>query len=184
MSSTEKRLAFRWIASNALGWPLVIGGGLDFRWECILGGAVIGVAQWLALHRRLYFAPAWIAGTWFAWTVGLWAGAVHGLLIPDPYWAGISGGTLAGLAQSCVLGRQVSRPVLWVPATIVSSTLGWVAGTILGLWVYDLCAAESVAYLTGSAVGGAVIGGVSAPILLLMLRHPKAAGDRKEKIYA
>jgi hypothetical protein len=177
MSSTEKTLAFGWIASNTLGWVIAIetmgrlGGGLGAWIAC---GAIVGVAQWLALHRRLHLAPAWIAGTCFAWAVGNWAGYAHGFFVPDPYWAGVAGGTLAGLAQASVLWRQVSRPALWVPAAIVSSTLGWIAGTYIGICVYDSHAGERTAYLAGGAVGGAVIGAVSAPILLAMLRHPKA----------
>ena len=179
MSSTERGLALQWIASNALGWALAMGTVLIGRWEWILGGAAIGAGQWLALRRRLHFTPAWFAGTWFAWTVGIWAGYSHGFFIPDPYWAGITGGTLAGLAQSCVLRRQVPRPALWVLTTIVGSTLGWIAGTIVGTWAYDLHAAEGTAYFVGAASGGGVIGGVSAPMLLWMLRRPK---QRRETV--
>jgi len=92
--------------------------------------------------------------------------------IPDPYLAGITGGTLAGLAQSCVLWRQVSRPALWVPSTIVASTLGWVAGEFVCVWVYEWAGYHGTNFVAGAA-GGAVIGAVSALPLLMMLRHPK-----------
>jgi hypothetical protein len=179
MSSKEKRLVLRWIAWNALAWSAAIGATFSFQgpWVWIVSGAMVGTAQWLAFDGRLHQAATWIAGTCFAWTMGIWAGNLHGFLVLDPYWAGIAGGTLAGLAQACVLWRQVSWPALWIPMTIVSWTLGWVAGTYAGLWIFDSCSLL-VACFAGGAVGGAIIGAASAPLLLAMLRHPKPRQGR------
>ena len=75
MSSEEKGTAFRWIAANTLGWAIAIETmfwleyrlGLDVIWGWVACGAIIGAAQWVALHRRRPLAPAWwIAGTCFA----------------------------------------------------------------------------------------------------------------------
>ncbi|MGA3039984.1 MAG: hypothetical protein ABSF54_04240 [Bryobacteraceae bacterium] len=172
MSQTEKRLLLRWIAWNALAWSV----GIEIvvqsesSWVWIACGTIVGTAQWLALRGCLHPAPAWIAGTCLAWVAGIWAGYAHAFLVLDPYWAGIVGGTLAGLAQTWVLWRRVSWPALWVPSTIVSSTLGWVAGTYVGLWVFDT-RWDAAAYLTGGAAGGAVIGVLSAPLLLAIIRR-------------
>ena len=182
MSPTEKRLLFRWIAWNTLAWSLgieITGRLEDFLhlqsqgpWVWIACGAIVGTAQWLALRECLHVPPAWIAGTCLAWAVGIWAGYVHGFLIMDPYWTGIGGGTLAGLVQSWILWRRVSLPALWVPSSIVSSTLGWLAGTYAGLWVFDT-RWDVAAYLAAGAAGGAVIGAASAPLLLVMIRQRK-----------
>ncbi|MBZ5624836.1 MAG: hypothetical protein LAQ69_39970 [Acidobacteriia bacterium] len=176
MSSTARTLALNWIAANTLGWAIAIAipttPPFQNIWGWIACGAIVGTAQWLPLHGRLHFSPTWIAGTCLAWVLGLWAGVAHGFLAPDPYWAGAVGGSLAGVVQSWILWRRVSRPALWVPASIVSSTFGWVAGAWVGFSVYHSLT-ETTAYLAAGAAGGAVIGMISAPVLLSMLRHPK-----------
>ena len=132
MSLFKKRLTLWWIAAHTIGWA--VGGERIFsRWRWIGCGVIVAALQWFTLYHRFHLVPAQTAGTCLAWTVGIWAGAVHGFLVPDPYCAGVSGGTLAGLVQSGILWRQVSRPALWLPATIVSSILGWVAGTLCRL---------------------------------------------------
>jgi hypothetical protein len=175
MSSTEKRLLYRWIAWNTLAWSAGIETIAQVQspwWMWIACGAIVGTAQWLALHRYLQLPPVWIAGTGLAWVAGIWAGYAHSFFIMDPYWVGLIGGSLAGFVQCWVLWRRVAWPALWVPSTIVSSTLGWVAGTYAGLWVFD-SRWEFAAYLIGGAVGGAVIGATSAPLLWAIVRHSK-----------
>jgi hypothetical protein len=171
----EKRLVFQWIAWNVLGWSAAVGATspLQGPWAWIACGAVIGIAQWLALRGRLHLSPAWIPATSAAWAVGIWAGEAHGFLILDPFWAGAVGGTFAGLAQSCFLWRRYAWSALWTPSTLAASTLGWVAGTYAGLWFVDRFSALTASF-AGGAVGGAVIGAASAPLLLAMFRHPKA----------
>jgi len=101
-------LVFRWIAWNVLAWSAGIGTAalLQGLWGWIACGAIVGTAQWLALRGRLHLSPTWIAGTCAAWTVGIWAGDVHGFLILDPFWTGAVGGTLAGLVQAGILWRR------------------------------------------------------------------------------
>ena len=170
----EKRFVFQWIAWNMAGWSAGIGSAalLDGPWGWIASGAIVGLAQWLALRRRMQLSPAWIAGTCLAWTAGIWAGEAHAFFLLDPFWAGAVGGTLAGCAQYAILRRRFSRSALWIPSTIAASTLGWVAGTYAGLWAVNSFSVLA-AYFSGGAVGGAVMGGASAPLLLAMLRHPK-----------
>ena len=178
MSSTEKRLVFRWIASNTLAWSIGIEitgrleSFLQIPWVWIACGAIVATAQWLALRQGLHLPAVWIAGTCAAWVVGIWAGYVHGFLIIDPYWTGLVGGTIAGVAQSWILWRRVAWPGLWVPSTIVSSTLGWLAGTYTGLWVFET-RFDVVTFLAAGAAGGAVIGVTSAPLLSVMIRQSK-----------
>ena len=170
----EKKLVLQWIAWNMAGWSAGIGSAalLDGPWGWIASGAIVGLAQWLALRRRMQLSPAWIAGTCLAWTAGIWAGEAHAFFLLDPFWAGAVGGTLAGCTQYAILRRRFSRSALWIPSTIAASTLGWVAGTYAGLWAVNSFSVLA-AYFSGGAVGGAVMGGASAPLLLAMFRHPK-----------
>lgn len=173
MSSTAMRLTFRWIAANTLAWAaaVVVLLVFDRLWGCIAGGAIVGAAQWFALRRHLRLPLGWIAGTCFAWSVGIWVGETHGFIAPDPLWAGAVGGTLAGSVQTWALWRRVQRPALWFPASVVSSTLGWLAASAVSSWDW------AGGLLTGIAVLGAVMGLASAPVLLWMRRHPKQAPD-------
>ena len=181
LTSAERSLAFRWIAANMLAWTVAIGiyKFLPFRslpaW--IACGAIVGTAQWLVLPRRLRLMPLWIAGTWIAWAVGSWVGNAFGFLGPNEYAAGLAGGTLAGVAQSGVLWRQVSRPALWIPWTIFSSTLGLVTASHVGYSVIASRETAAYAYYAAGAAGGAVIGAASALPLVAMLRHPKPRHD-------
>jgi hypothetical protein len=172
----KKRLAFWWIVANTLAWTIGIWLVFPGLWAWIVCGAIVGTAQWLALHRSLRLSPWWIAGTCFAWTVGIWAGHPYVdwfVNLDHPLWAGIAGGALAGLAQSCFLWRRASRPALWAPSTIVASTVGWLAPGYLSSWFHFSISSMSVALYVGGAIIGAVIGAASAPQLLTMLRHPE-----------
>jgi hypothetical protein len=170
-----RRIAIGWITANTLAWAGAMAAGLPLRgpWGWLACGVVVGTAQWLALRGRVGPAAAWIAATGVAWALGLWAGEGRDWFLRlHPYWAGAVGGTLAGAAQAWILRRRVARAVLWLPATIVSSTLGWVLGTMAGLWVYE-SRPESQAYFAGGAAGGAVIGAASAPVLVWLMRQTR-----------
>ena len=169
----KKRLAFWWIAANMLAWTVGIVFVLPGFWAWIVCGALVGTAQWLVLRRRLRLSPAWIAATCLAWTVGIWAGHMHSddfFKLPNFYWIFLTGGALAGLAQSCLLWNRGSRPGLWTPSMAAGSILGFV----LCRWVLLLFGEiNSPAVLTAGAIIGAVSGAVSTAQLLAMLRHPK-----------
>ncbi len=178
MPSTQATLAAGWIAANALAWAIAVGTELPFRglWGWIACGAIVGTAQWLPLRGRLRSAPAWIAGTCCAWILGNWAGETHGFVLGppvDPLWAGSVGGALAGVVQSWYFWRRCSWPGVWAPCVAISSILGWSVGTWVGFAVVDQRYSIAVAYWAGGASCGLVIGLVSAPVLLLMFRHPE-----------
>lgn len=175
MPSTQATLAVGWITANALAWAIAVGTKLPFRglWGWIACGAIVGTAQWLPLRGRLRSAPAWIAGTCFAWILGNWAGETHDFFPPlNPWWAGSVGGALAGVVQSWNFWRRCSWPGVWAAYVPISSILGWLFGMWVGIGVAQRCS-DTVAHWAAGASGGLVIGLVSAPVLLLMLRHPE-----------
>jgi hypothetical protein len=179
MQLAPSKLALRWILANTVAWG--IGGGLaglllNTQPAWVICGALVGVAQWVAL-RRLPLSPSWIVTTGLAWILGQWAGQVHGglLSLPDAFWAGGIGGALAGIVQTWSLRRRSQAIALWAPLTIIGSVLGW----YLGLWTvsktYGLV--QDWAYVAGGVAAGLVMGAVSAPALFRIVRGPLTEAD-------
>ena len=159
------RLWLRWVLASVVGWGVggvVLGPvfsvvepafGLLVSGAAVgaIGGAALGVLQWLVLRRQLARAGWWIAASTVGWAVG---GAAFGLV----------GGALAGFLQWLVLRRRLARAGWW----IVASTVGWVIGPVIVLFggvIGELDAALIVLLVTvlwgsGGLVGGAITGGV------------------------
>jgi hypothetical protein len=148
----------------------------------MLAGTIVGTAQWGALRYGLGLSPAWIPVTAAAWAIGIWApigqswrgpvGSVTVDSLIDSFiralvMHGVSIGIAAGIAQSCLLRGRVRWPFAWFPATLIASSLGWKAGVSAAMNL------GFVPFWTGGAVLGVVSTGVSAPVLLWMLHHPK-----------
>ncbi len=172
-------LAVWWIVANAVGWAGTMG-----VFEALpnplkpAACVIIGTAQWLALRSQLRMSPWWIMWTSLAWFGGLWAGVIFSFFgVPDALWAGGIGGALAGILQCWILGRRVSRPMLWLPVSVVASVAGWWAGYYVGMSFSRLT--DSWLYVLAGAAGGVVIGTLSAPGLVWMARHPKAPSEGK-----
>jgi len=138
----------RWFLGTLIGWfvgvLLAIGlsyavVGLFFAEETnlIVGlvlGAVVGLAQLVAVRGVLPLTSRWV-----------W-GAAAGLGIPF----------VVGLLQAPALRRHTSRAHWWIPASLVSWGVAWLA---------------SVAWAeAGIVLGGAVLGAVSGSLLIWMLR--------------
>jgi hypothetical protein len=103
-------------------------------------------------------------------------GERFGFFTPHPLWAGGVGGGVAGCLQYLILRGRSSRPVLWIPASLVGAVLAWVAGTMAGQTVYNNVQGAYdglLGYIAGGAVGGLVFGVLTAQVLLSMLRRPK-----------
>jgi hypothetical protein len=131
--------------SAALGEPIqddmVAGRPLGLISFLAVAGAVIGVAQWLVLRRRLVAAGWWVPTTIAGAValpllaalqvpdlprvgppgIGRWSSVADGIgFITDGAIRGAIIGTLVGLAQRPVL-RRLPRAGWWVPA----STAAW-----------------------------------------------------------
>ncbi len=179
ITAMATRSALWWIAANTLAWTIAVGsltiqdygGAISGACTLIGGGVLIGTGQWLALRRPLCLSPIWIAGTGFAWTAGIWAGLAT--IFVTEHWGGVTGGTLAGFVQAWILRQRVARSWLWAPVTVAGSTLGWLIGTHVGVRLF-MSTYDLAKYFAARAAAGFVIGAVSAPLLWVMLRHPKA----------
>ena len=168
-------LVIWWIGANTVGWAATMGAfeALPRGFEPMVC-VIIATAQWLALRHQGRVSPWWMAGTSLGWFAGLWASAHFSFFdIPDLLWAGGVGGALAGGLQCWTLWRRTSWPMVWAPVSIVASMAGWWVGESVALSISSL--ADSWLYIVGGAIGGIVIGSLSAPGLLWLLRHPKAA---------
>jgi hypothetical protein len=176
-------IALQWVAANGFGWACAIAAAAAMNFRIAshpLVGALVGAAQWWVIRKRLRRAGWWIAAAIVGWFAGLQLGVPRGFFAPDPYWSGIAGGTVAGLLQSAVLRGQVRRPAVWVAASLVSSLAAWVAGTVVGLSLYDLLPGD-LEYTSGALAGGLVGGVVSVPVITRMFGRSGKAAEPVEK---
>jgi hypothetical protein len=114
--------------------------------EGIIGGALIGFAQWLVLRRHLSSAWWWIIVSFLGWGVmGLSSFGVIGWfaprtmrLFPRLVYGVIDGATLGlilGMAQWWVLRQYVSKAWGWIFTNSlnwsISLAVGWIVGGLL-----------------------------------------------------
>ncbi|MDE2994821.1 MAG: hypothetical protein OXU67_13170 [Chloroflexota bacterium] len=129
-----------------------------------IGGAALGVLQWLVLRGRLVRAGWWIVASTVGWAVG---GAAFGLV----------GGAVTGVLQWLVLRRRLARAGWWIAA----STVGWAIGPVIVLFggvIGELDAALIVllvAVLWG--IGGLVGGAITGVVLVWLLRQRLVDAD-------
>jgi hypothetical protein len=93
----------------------------------LLAGAVIGVAQWLALRSR-GIGPRWIGYTAVAMAAGAALAAAvtgAGTDVPDVMLAGLVTGAAVGAAQSTLLPRGPRVAAAWTAVTSAGWSLGW-----------------------------------------------------------
>ncbi|MEQ9625521.1 hypothetical protein [Coleofasciculus chthonoplastes] len=114
--------------------------------EGIIGGTIIGLAQWLVLRRHLSLAWWWIIASLLGWGVmGLSSFGVIGWfaprtmrLFPRLVYGVIDGATLGlilGMAQWWVLRQYVSKAWGWIFTNSlnwsISLAVGWIVGGLL-----------------------------------------------------
>ena len=172
------RLWLWWVLASVVGWGvggvvlgpvfgvvepafgLLVGGAAVGA----IGGAVLGVLQWLVLRRQLARAGWWIVASTVGWAVG---GAAFGLV----------GGAVAGFLQWLVLRRRLARAGWWIAA----STVGWAIGPVIVLFggvIGELDATLIVllvAVLWG--IGGLVGGVITGAVLVWLLRQRVVDSD-------
>lgn len=111
--------------------------------NALLGGGIVGVAQWRMLHSYLRDSRWWIVVSVLSWgALGLFpVGAVGWIApaTPNPWLRGIFGllygayaGLILGIGQWAVLRPQVVRAWRWIPLSAGiwagAIALGWVVG--------------------------------------------------------
>ncbi len=138
MTHTPHR--FWWLAWAAafLGYPpggalaTAVIGRLDTPIEGILGGALagalIGIAQYLALGRLLPIRLTWIAATSIGLAVGVGVGVLlfgSDTSLNTPLLRAPFAGLALGIAQWLVLRQHTRRAWLWVLAQTLLHPLAW-----------------------------------------------------------
>jgi hypothetical protein len=91
-----------WIAATTLGWLLGIAFTLVFipaELRFLSGfaaGSLLGIAQWLVLHKQVYWSGWWIAISVVGWTTGI-------IYLPGLLLTGAMAGLLTGIALELLL---------------------------------------------------------------------------------
>ena len=140
-------------------------GGVTTPVEGVLGGvatgAVIGLAQWLVLRRRLALTPWWIAATAAGMGVGLALGIAllgadtAGITLP---LRGLVTGAGIGIAQFTLLRGSTARALVWPLVVACGWAIGWLVTRAAGVdlapqWsVFGAAGALTFQLLTGLAL--------------------------------
>jgi hypothetical protein len=154
-----------------IGFPLgglaatALVGGVTTPADGILGGlatgAVIGLAQWLALRRRLALTPWWIAATAAGMGAGLGLGIAllgtdtTGITLP---LRGLVTGAGIGIAQFALLRGSTARAFVWPLVVACGWAIGWLVTRAVGVdltanWsVFGAAGALTFQLLTGLAL--------------------------------
>ena len=154
-----------------IGFPLgglaatALVGGVTTPLDGAIGGAatgaVLGLAQWLVLRRRLALTPWWIAAT----ATGMGAGLALGIALLGTDTAGIAlplrslvTGTGIGIAQFALLRGTTARALVWPLVVAGGWALGWLVTRATGIdlaqhWsVFGASGALTFQLLTGLAL--------------------------------
>ena len=137
-----------------------------------IGGAALGLVQWLVLKSRLpSLSIWWIAATSMGMAVGLATGTIllgSEIAGNELLWRGAVTGLCIGIAQWIILRQVLPLPqsIIWIGAVSLGWALGWfvtrAAGIDLSLkwYVFGMSGALTFQLLTGLA-------------LYFLLRSPK-----------
>ena len=112
-----------------------------------MGGAVVGLAQWLVLRNRIFQSRWWVVVSIVAWLlIGASSLGALGWLAPGTeeiwlrlFYGVINGaivGGILGLAQWFVLRKQIYCQKWWIIVSIVAWTFGLPLGWLVGVLVY------------------------------------------------
>lgn len=139
-------------------------------------GGVMGVVQWLFLRRYLKEAAFWIPASFIGWFTGSLVGAFvfgAGIAFQVVAWLGF------GLAQALFLVavvrlRSLPLVALWVIVSTLGGALAAAAVSSSTEALYGLLGKPlgevSITGLQWSVCAGLVYGGLTAPVLILLIR--------------
>jgi hypothetical protein len=175
---------------NSLGMQ---GAVAIFHLVGLLQGVVLGVAQWLVLHRYVKHIQAWVVVTaiaaMIAWFIGLQISALIGFstffdttltaamkaqnLLKGVFLLGAWVGGVLGCAQWFVLRSHIHQGILWIGANALAWALGLVVAFLMLGMIHpsDYFSLETA--LAGTATGltmGAVVGAITGVTLIWLLR--------------
>jgi hypothetical protein len=158
-------LAMAWLADRYAGdalWDLlgsyVIGAIANAVLWALFGaaaGAVVGIAQWLVLRKRVRPSGWWVAACAAGWAIG--ALALSTALYVDEALAlavgMVSTGAAAGAAQWIVLRKRFRRAGWWVLAGAVA----WIVAVAVAWAAWRSVAGFAMGYITGATITGFVL---------------------------
>jgi hypothetical protein len=135
-----------------------------------IAGAILGVAQWLALRGRLPRLEWWIPATAVGQAVGLAAGAAlvgYRTGLQDLAIQGAITGLGVGILQALVLRPHVATWFWWAIAMPPLWALGWIVTTLGGISVDQ--------HFTNFGAYGAITFAVLSGLLLVQLLQSDGA---------
>jgi hypothetical protein len=116
-------LAYLFFPADNIQFALVLG---------LIGGLILGVAQWLLLRQIFLDVGWWILATGIAWAIGDPLGTIivtiGKQMMPSLLAACIGSaviGTILGFSQWLILRKKfISTSTIWIAATILSLLIG------------------------------------------------------------
>jgi hypothetical protein len=155
-------------------------------YQTLIGGIVIGIAQWLILRQKIDHAWVWIIATGIAWlligsslgTMGWIVPRTNLMLLRSLYGMidGIKAGTILGIIQWIVLRRNVFHAWRWIvgnsAAWGIGLAMGWGMGAILQVRT-GLFLGEVAGLIWGWVVIATITGGIL--VTLLPIQNPAFA---------
>lgn len=155
-----------------------------------LGGAALGLTQWLVLRRYIKHVGWWIVataiGAVIAWLIGLQVGVMliliffnnalfvktSAALLSAIFLLGTWAGTVLGFCQWLVLRTHVRNGALWIAASALAWGLAllvaWIGAALVKPGKFELETAL-VGVATGAATG-VVIGAITGVALVWLLK--------------
>jgi hypothetical protein len=159
-----------------------VGDGIAHAGGLFIGGALLGMVQWLVLRQAGVDRAVWVAlGNGVGLATGFFLGWVLGGGFPFDFLGGyLLLGLVGGISQWLVLGRYVARTALLIPINTLGFALGGIVGIAAVLAVGDAIDAAlgggaiafAVIVSIIGAVTGVVGGAVSGAVLVRLLRGP------------
>jgi hypothetical protein len=150
-------------------------------WHAALGGATVGIAQFLALHPRVRHPWQWLLLSAIGWgvlamtSVGAmgWVAprtASFGVRISYGLPLGLQVGLVLGAVQWVALRSTGIRSLWWVPISGISWAIGlpygWVVGGILRAQT-----GVFLAEVVGLAIGWSMVAAITASALVKILNQ-------------
>lgn len=148
-----------------------------------VGGAVIGLIQWLALRPEVQGVGVWTLAAALGWTAALLATALVVKVIGPVLGVvgGVAGGCVFGFAQWLALRPGSQGRGEWALMTV----LGWTVVLALGLAIEEPGPGGLADYVVGIAASGAVglvAIGIIAMLALLWLFPRAQARDARARV--
>ncbi len=186
--SNNANMLIRWILGTTLG-PFVgfvfLFGYLaydSYKWTIIVPmgfiviGILLGIGQWVVLRTHLINVWTWIPLTAIGFILGVFIGLFSGNWINIDGWnpsIPVAVGASMGIFQWPVFSKQVRRSIWWIPASIIS----WTIGLGIPLVVFDLTTSEHIwsnylLILYGASLGllwGILVGLISGIFLIFLI---------------